>query len=203
MVKHIEFRTALVNTELGEAYTWIELRNHVEQNLTTKRLFDDWDKDAVLRLISPYLNGTRKHEACSFLEALEVVFEEVRDNDTVIDHHGVVDAGAKTLAGGCPGGVDAVNQPYCNLGTGRDHQPRSRSRNGRLWRGRRRRRRRRLKFDPSDAGNPEAPGSTALGHELDFARRGAQEGALQLTAVTQAQYIRGKRKAGSQKNNQR
>lgn len=84
MVKHIEFRTTLVNTELGEAYSWIELRNHVEQNLTTKRLFDDWDKDAVLRLISPYLKGTRKHETCSFLEALEVVFEEVRDNDTVV-----------------------------------------------------------------------------------------------------------------------
>jgi hypothetical protein len=84
MVKHIEFRTTLVNTELGEAYSWIELRNHVEQNLTTKRLFDDWDKDAVLRLISPYLKGTRKHETYSFLEALEVVFEEVRDNDTVI-----------------------------------------------------------------------------------------------------------------------
>jgi hypothetical protein len=84
MVRHIEFRKTLVNTELGEAYTWIELRNQVEQNLTTKRLFDEWDKDNVLSLISPYLNGTRKHETCSFLEALEVVFEEIRDNDTVI-----------------------------------------------------------------------------------------------------------------------
>lgn len=84
MVQHIEFRTTLVNTELGEAYTWIELRNQVEQNLMTKRLFDDWDKDVVLGLISPYLGGTGKHETCSFLEALEVVFEEIRDNDTVV-----------------------------------------------------------------------------------------------------------------------
>jgi hypothetical protein len=84
MVQHIEFRTTLVNTELGEAYTWIELRNQVEQNLTTKRFFDEWDKDAVLSLISPYLNGTIKHETCHFLEALKVVFEEIRDNDTVI-----------------------------------------------------------------------------------------------------------------------
>jgi hypothetical protein len=84
MVPHIEFRTALVNTELGEAYTWIELRNQVEQNLTTKRLFDEWDKEAVLSLISPYLDGTGKHEGCGYLDALEVVFEEIRDNDTVI-----------------------------------------------------------------------------------------------------------------------
>jgi hypothetical protein len=84
MVKHIEFRTTLVNTELGEAYTWIELRNQVEQNLTTKKLFDDWDKDTVLSLISAYLGRTEKHVNCSYLEALDVVFEEIRDNDTVI-----------------------------------------------------------------------------------------------------------------------
>jgi hypothetical protein len=84
MVQHIEFRTTLVNTELGEAYTWIELRNQVEQNLTTKRLFDEWDKDTVLGLISPYLGEARKREACSYLDALEVVFEEIRDNDAVI-----------------------------------------------------------------------------------------------------------------------
>ena len=84
MVQYIEFRTTLINTELGEAYTWIELRNQVEHNLTTKKMFDDWDKEAVLGLISPYLGGAGKHEACSYLETLEVVFEEVRDNDTVI-----------------------------------------------------------------------------------------------------------------------
>jgi hypothetical protein len=84
MVQYIEFRTALVNTELGEAYTWIELRNQVEQNLTTKKLFDEWDKETVLKLISPYLDGAGKHESCGYLEALEVVFEEVRDDDTVI-----------------------------------------------------------------------------------------------------------------------
>jgi hypothetical protein len=84
MVQYIEFRTTLINTELGEAYTWIELRNQVEHNLTTKKMFDDWDKEAVLGLISPYLGGAGKHESCSYLEALEVVFEEVRDNDTVI-----------------------------------------------------------------------------------------------------------------------
>jgi hypothetical protein len=84
MVQHIEFRTTLVNTELGEAYTWIELRNQVEQNLTTKRLFDDWDKDAVLNLILPYLSETGQPDGCGYLDALEVVFEEIRDNDTVI-----------------------------------------------------------------------------------------------------------------------
>jgi hypothetical protein len=84
MVQHIEFKTTLINTELGEAYTWIELRNQVEQNLTTKKLFDEWDKDTVLDLIFPYLDGAGKQESCSYLETLEVVFEEVRDNDTVI-----------------------------------------------------------------------------------------------------------------------
>jgi hypothetical protein len=84
MVSYIEFRTTLVNTKLGEAYTWIELRNQVEHNLTTKKLFDEWDKETVLSLISPYLGGAGKHESCSYLEALEVVFEEIRDNDTVI-----------------------------------------------------------------------------------------------------------------------
>jgi hypothetical protein len=84
MVQHIEFRTTLINTELGEAYTWIELRNQVEQNLTTKRLLDNWDKYAVLDLISPYIDEAEKREACNYLDALEVVFEEIRDNDTVI-----------------------------------------------------------------------------------------------------------------------
>jgi hypothetical protein len=84
MVQHIEFRTALVNTELGEAYTWIELRNQVEQNLLTKKLFDEWNKETVLRLIFPYLGGSGKHESCNYLDALEAVFEEIRDNDTVI-----------------------------------------------------------------------------------------------------------------------
>jgi len=84
MVPYIEFRTALINTELGEAYTWIELRNQVEHNLTTKKLFDDWDKETILNLISPYLDGGGKHESCSYSETLEVVFEEIRDNDTVI-----------------------------------------------------------------------------------------------------------------------
>ena len=84
MVQHIEFRATLINTELGEAYTWIELRNQVEQNLTTKKLFDDWDGEAVLSLISPYLGETEKHSLCDYLETLEVIFEEIRDNDTVI-----------------------------------------------------------------------------------------------------------------------
>jgi hypothetical protein len=84
MVQYIEFRTTLINTELGEAYTWIELRNQVEQNLKTKRLFDEWDKETVLSLISPYLNEAGKHNPCRYLEALEGVFEEIRDNDAVI-----------------------------------------------------------------------------------------------------------------------
>jgi hypothetical protein len=84
MVQYIEFRTTLINTELGEAYTWIELRNQVEQNLKTKRLFDDWDKEAVLSLISSYLNEAGKHDPCRYIEALEAVFEEIRDNDAVI-----------------------------------------------------------------------------------------------------------------------
>jgi len=84
MVQYIKFQTTLINTELGEAYTWIELRNQVEQNLVTKKLFDEWDKETVLSLISPYLSEAGKHESRNYLEALEVVFEEVRDNDTVI-----------------------------------------------------------------------------------------------------------------------
>jgi hypothetical protein len=84
MVQYIEFQTALINTELGEAYTWIELRNQIEQNLATKKLFDEWDKETVLSLISPYLGRTGEHESCNYLEALEVVFEEARDNDTII-----------------------------------------------------------------------------------------------------------------------
>jgi hypothetical protein len=84
MVQYIKFRTTLINTELGEAYTWIELRNQVEHNLTTKKMLDEWNKEAVLDLISPYLEGDEKHESCSYLETLEVVFEEIRDNDAVI-----------------------------------------------------------------------------------------------------------------------
>lgn len=84
MVQHVEFKTTLINTELGEAYTWIELRNQVEQNLTTKKLFDDWDKKTVLGLIYPYLDGAGNQDSCSYLETLEIVFEEIRDNDTVI-----------------------------------------------------------------------------------------------------------------------
>jgi len=84
MVQYIEFQTTLINTELGEAYSWIELRNEVEQNLTTKKLFDEWDKEAVLSLISPYLERAGKHGPHSYLEALEVVFEEIRDNDAII-----------------------------------------------------------------------------------------------------------------------
>ena len=84
MVGYVEFRKTLINTELGEAYTWIELRNQVEHNLTTKRLFDEWDKDSVLKLISPFLGNSGKHYACNYSEALELVFEEIRDNDAVI-----------------------------------------------------------------------------------------------------------------------
>ena len=84
MVRYVEFKTTLINTELGEAYTWIELRNQVEQNLTTKKLFDEWNKETVLSLISPYLGEAGKHESCNYLETLEVVFEEIRDNDAVI-----------------------------------------------------------------------------------------------------------------------
>jgi hypothetical protein len=84
MIKYIGFRPALVNTELGEAYTWIELRNQVEQNLETKRLFDEWDKDTVLNIIHPYLDKLDNHESCSYLDALELIFEETRDNDAVI-----------------------------------------------------------------------------------------------------------------------
>jgi hypothetical protein len=84
MVKYVEFRTALVNTELGEAYTWIELRNKVEQNLLTKKLFDEWDKETILNLIHPYLDQLENPASCSYLDALETVFEEIRDNDAVI-----------------------------------------------------------------------------------------------------------------------
>lgn len=84
MVQYIEFRNTLINTELGEAYTWIELRNQVEQNLTTKKLFDKWDKEAILDLIQPYLGETAEHEASKYLDTLEVIFEEIRDNDTVV-----------------------------------------------------------------------------------------------------------------------
>ena len=84
MVKYIGFRPALVNTELGEAYTWIELRNQVEQNLVTKKLFDEWDKENILNLIHPYIDQLENPESCSYSDALETVFEETRDNDAVI-----------------------------------------------------------------------------------------------------------------------
>ncbi len=83
MVKSIEFQPVLINTELGEAYTWIELRNQIEQNLETKKLFDQWNKQKVLTLIEPYINKN-KIKKCEVSEQLENVFREIRDNDTII-----------------------------------------------------------------------------------------------------------------------
>lgn len=83
MVKFIEFQQVLVNTELGEAYTWIELRNQIEQNLQTKILFDQWNKKKVLTLIDPYLDKNQIKN-CEMDEQLEIVFKEIRDNDTII-----------------------------------------------------------------------------------------------------------------------
>ncbi len=84
MVRNIQFQPTLINTEVGEAYTWIELRNQVEQNLTTKKLFDEWDKKSVFQLISPYISSSTKNTKRVHMEALETIFEEIRDNDTVI-----------------------------------------------------------------------------------------------------------------------
>ena len=84
MVRSIQFQPTLINTEVGEAYTWIELRNQVEQNLTTKKLFDEWDKKTVFQLISPFVSSSTKSAKGKYMEALEIVFEEIRDNDTVI-----------------------------------------------------------------------------------------------------------------------
>jgi hypothetical protein len=83
MVKSIEFKPVLVNTELGEAYTWIELRNQIEQNLLTKKLFDQWNKDTVLNLIEPYIDKNEITQ-CELIEQLENIFKEIRDNDTII-----------------------------------------------------------------------------------------------------------------------
>lgn len=83
MVKSIEFLSVLVNSELGEAYTWIELRNQIEQNLITKKYFDLWNKQKVLSLIEPYIN--KKEITNSEIdEELENIFREIRDNDTII-----------------------------------------------------------------------------------------------------------------------
>ena len=81
MVKYIKFKPVLINSELREPYTWIELRNQIEQNLNTKKLFDQWDKKNVLQLITPFLKekSTKKN-----LEKLENIFEQIRDNDTII-----------------------------------------------------------------------------------------------------------------------
>ena len=81
MVKYIKFKPVLINSELREPYTWIELRNQIEQNLNTKKLFDQWDKKNVLQLITPFLKekSTKKNQ-----EKLENIFEQIRDNDTII-----------------------------------------------------------------------------------------------------------------------
>jgi hypothetical protein len=83
MVKSINFLPVLVNTELREAYTWIELRNQIEQNLMTKSLFDQWNKEKVLELIDPFLNkkGITQTE---INEQMEIIFKEIKDNDTII-----------------------------------------------------------------------------------------------------------------------
>jgi hypothetical protein len=83
MVKSIKFQPVLINSELGEAYTWIELRNQIEQNLTTKKLFDQWNKQEVLSLIQPFINKTEINQNEIF-EQLENIFKEIRDNDTII-----------------------------------------------------------------------------------------------------------------------
>jgi hypothetical protein len=83
MVKSINFMPVLVNTELEEAYTWIELRNQIEQNLTTKKLFDQWNKKKVLSLIDPFLNIKNINQN-EIDKKLEEIFTEIRDNDTII-----------------------------------------------------------------------------------------------------------------------
>ena len=83
MVKSIEFKQVLFNTEIGEAYTWIELRNQIESNLLTKKLFDQWEKDSVLKLINPYLSKNNIQQ-CKLNEQLENIFQEIRDNDSII-----------------------------------------------------------------------------------------------------------------------
>ena len=81
MVKSIKFKPVLINSELREPYTWIELRNQIEQNLKTKKLFDQWDKKNVLQLITPFLKEKNTKE---IQEKLENIFEQIRDNDTII-----------------------------------------------------------------------------------------------------------------------
>ena len=83
MVKSINFLPVLVNTELKEAYTWIELRNQIEQNLITKKLFDQWNKDKVLELIEPFLDKEEIIHS-EIADQLEIIFREIRDNDTII-----------------------------------------------------------------------------------------------------------------------
>ena len=83
MVKSINFLPVLVNTELKEAYTWIELRNQIEQNFITKKLFDQWNKDKVMELIDPFLNKKEIIQS-EIRDKLEIIFREIRDNDTII-----------------------------------------------------------------------------------------------------------------------
>lgn len=83
MVKSISFMPVLVNTELKEAYTWIELRNQIEQNLMTKKLFDHWNKDKILELIDPFLNK-KEITKTEIDEQIEIIFNEIKDNDTII-----------------------------------------------------------------------------------------------------------------------
>ena len=81
MVKSIKFKPVLINSELREPYTWIELRNQIEQNLNTKKLFDQWDKKNVLQIITPFLKEKNTKE---IQERLENIFEQIRDNDAII-----------------------------------------------------------------------------------------------------------------------
>lgn len=81
MVKSIKFKPILINTELKETYTWIELRNQIEQNLKTKKLFDQWNKKTVLEIITPYLKEINSN---AIQEKLDIIFEQIRDNDEII-----------------------------------------------------------------------------------------------------------------------
>lgn len=81
MVKSIKFRPVLINSELRETYTWIELRNQIEQNLKTKKLFDQWNKKTVLEIITPYLKEINVN---AIQEKLDIIFEQIRDNDEII-----------------------------------------------------------------------------------------------------------------------
>ena len=81
MVKSIKFRSVLINSEIKEPYTWIELRNQIEQNLKTKKLFDLWNKKAVLELITPYL---KEINTKAIQDKIDIIFEQIRDNDAII-----------------------------------------------------------------------------------------------------------------------